>query len=83
MKDRKLLGHTELVNEVIKQLATRFHPKPSAIKQAIERMIEKEYLERDEHDRKQLKYMVSSRCLDGSAQQLTFPSLSLARSGVV
>lgn len=58
MKDRKFLVHTELVNEVIKQLASRFQPKPAMIKQAIERMIEKEYLERDENDRRKLKYMV-------------------------
>lgn len=58
MKDRKFLQHAELVNEVAKQLAARFKPSPVAIKQAIERLIDKEYLERDEQDRRKLKYLV-------------------------
>ncbi|ORY88874.1 Cullin-domain-containing protein [Leucosporidium creatinivorum] len=57
MKDRKVLQHTDLVNEVIRQLSSRFLPKPAMIKKAIERMIEKEYLERDENDRRTLRYM--------------------------
>ena len=59
MKDRKILQHAELITEVVKQLSTRFKPSPPAIKQAIERLIEKEYLERDEQDRRKLKYLVS------------------------
>ncbi|GAA6008585.1 hypothetical protein JCM10207_007167 [Rhodosporidiobolus poonsookiae] len=57
MKDRKQLLHLELVNEVIRQLSHRFQPTPQMVKKSIERLIEKEYLERDEDDRKRLKYM--------------------------
>ncbi|KAL8286410.1 hypothetical protein RQP46_004427 [Phenoliferia psychrophenolica] len=57
MKDRKFLQHAELINEVTRQLAGRFKPSPPAIKQAVERLIEKEYLERDEQDRRKLKYL--------------------------
>ncbi|KAK4051822.1 hypothetical protein OIV83_002527 [Microbotryomycetes sp. JL201] len=57
MKDRKTLQHQELVNEVIRQLSHRFQPRPSMIKQSIERLIEKEYLERDEDDRRKLRYL--------------------------
>ncbi|GAA6055941.1 hypothetical protein JCM3770_005606 [Rhodotorula araucariae] len=57
MKDRKTLLHTDLVNEVIRQLANRFQPSPQMVKKAVERLIEKEYLERDDDDRKRLKYM--------------------------
>lgn len=59
MKDRKQLQHGDLVNEVVRQLSHRFQPKPTMIKKAIERMIEKEYLERDENDRRSLRYLVS------------------------
>ncbi|GAA5944285.1 hypothetical protein JCM3775_003311 [Rhodotorula graminis] len=57
MKDRKVLQHLDLVNEVIRQLSHRFQPSPQMVKKAVERLIEKEYLERDEVDRKKLKYM--------------------------
>ncbi|GEM06638.1 cullin 3 [Rhodotorula toruloides] len=57
MKDRKQLQHMDLVNEVIRQLSHRFQPTPQMIKKSIERLIEKEYLERDDEDRKKLKYM--------------------------
>ncbi|BGO96947.1 hypothetical protein JCM10021v2_000583 [Rhodotorula toruloides] len=60
MKDRKQLQHMDLVNEVIRQLSHRFQPTPQMIKKSIERLIEKEYLERDDEDRKKLKYMVRS-----------------------
>ncbi|KAI5474571.1 cullin 3, partial [Pseudohyphozyma bogoriensis] len=57
MKDRKVLVAPELVNEVIKQLQKRFKPNVGMVKQAIERLIDREYLERDENDRKKLKYV--------------------------
>jgi hypothetical protein len=63
MKDRKQLPHLDLINEVIRLLAARFSPKISMIKQAIERLIEKEYLARDPENRKALSYMVRSSFL--------------------
>jgi cullin 3 len=63
MKDRKFLTHTELVNTVIVQLAGRFLPRPAMVKKAIERLIEKEYLMRDESDRHKLRYVVSPRAM--------------------
>ena len=68
MKDRKTLNLTELVNEVIKQLSIRFPPSVSMVKKAIERSIDKEYIERDERDKKILRYLVSS---------LPFPRLKI------
>lgn len=56
MKDRKVLGHNELVNEVTRQLARRFNPNPAMIKRRIEALIEREYLERRE-DRKSYNYL--------------------------
>lgn len=58
MKSRKLLPHSELVAEAVNQLRRRFTPKPVSIKLAIDKLIEKEYLERDEQDKKMLKYLV-------------------------
>ncbi|MCO5573491.1 hypothetical protein L7F22_027262 [Adiantum nelumboides] len=48
MKDRKTMTHNELVNEVIRQLATRFQPSPGLVKKRIESLIDREYLERSE-----------------------------------
>ncbi|KAJ3257177.1 hypothetical protein HK103_004875 [Boothiomyces macroporosus] len=47
MKSRKTLEHNVLVSQVIGQLASRFTPVPSMVKQRIESLIEREYLERD------------------------------------
>jgi cullin 3 len=40
MKDKKTLGHNELVNEVIRQLMARFTPTPAVIKKRIENLID-------------------------------------------
>ena len=40
MKDRKTLGHNDLINEVTKLLASRFSPQPQMIKRRIEQLIE-------------------------------------------
>lgn len=40
MKDRKHMTHNDLMNEVTRQLAGRFHPDPMIIKKRIEGLIE-------------------------------------------
>lgn len=40
MKDRKHMTHNDLINEVTKQLASRFQPNPLHIKKQIESLIE-------------------------------------------
>lgn len=40
MKDRKHMMHNDLVNEVTRQLASRFLPNPLHIKKRIENLIE-------------------------------------------
>ena len=40
MKDRKHMTHNDLVNEVTRQLASRFQPNPLMIKKRIEGLIE-------------------------------------------
>ncbi|KAF9003928.1 Cullin [Cyathus striatus] len=56
MKDRKHMTHNDLINEVTRQLASRFNPDPLAIKKRIEGLIEREYLERCD-DRKSYNYL--------------------------
>ncbi|KAH6913074.1 ubiquitin ligase SCF complex subunit Cullin, partial [Coprinopsis sp. MPI-PUGE-AT-0042] len=58
MKDRKHMTHNLLVTEVTRQLTARFQPNPMVIKQRIESLIEKEYLERSEDDKKAYNYVV-------------------------
>ncbi|KAJ8592195.1 Cullin-domain-containing protein [Rhizopogon salebrosus TDB-379] len=56
MKDRKHMTHNDLLNEVTRQLASRFQPNPQNIKKRIEALIDREYLERCE-DRKSYNYL--------------------------
>ncbi|KAG9315306.1 Cullin [Chiua virens] len=56
MKDRKHMSHNDLINEVTRQLASRFQPNPQDIKKRIEMLIDREYLERCD-DRKSYKYL--------------------------
>ncbi|KAI2472386.1 putative cullulin 3 [Annulohypoxylon bovei var. microspora] len=48
MKQRKELGHSQLITEVIQVLANRFKPDVSLIKRRIEALIGRDYLERSE-----------------------------------
>jgi len=50
MKSRKVLRHNLLINEVIEQSKSRFHPSIPLIKKCVEHLIEREYLERREND---------------------------------
>merc|ERR1711904_407811 len=56
MKARKSLNHQQLVSEVLTQLAF-FRPSPKTIKQRIEHLIEREYLERDPNNASQYHYL--------------------------
>lgn len=57
MKSRKMLDHNLLVAEVTRHLNSRFQPSPFLIKQRIEKLIEREYLERSQHDRRVYNYL--------------------------
>jgi len=57
MKARKMLSHNDLVAEVTRQLSGRFVPPPQFVKKRVESLIEREYLERDEGDRRVYRYM--------------------------
>lgn len=56
MKARKQLNHQHLVTEVLTQLAF-FKPNPKLIKQRIEHLIEREYLERDPNQASMYRYL--------------------------
>jgi len=56
MKMRKQLNHQGLVTEVLTQLAF-FKPNPKLIKQRIEHLIEREYLERDPNQASMYRYL--------------------------
>jgi len=57
MKSRKTLEHNQLVMEVTRHLTSRFQPAPTLIKQRIEKLIEREYLERSSADRRVYNYL--------------------------
>jgi len=57
MKARKMLHHNDLIAEVTKQLSVRFVPSPQFIKKRVESLIEREYLEREENDRRMYTYV--------------------------
>ena len=56
MKTRQTLKHQELVMEVSRAIRL-FVPQPAEVKKRIEQLINKEYLERDESDRKVYNYL--------------------------
>ena len=57
MKARRTLDHNAVVAEVTRQLTPRFVPALALIKKRIESLIEREFLERDVHDRKLYRYL--------------------------
>ncbi|KAF8390220.1 hypothetical protein HHK36_024744 [Tetracentron sinense] len=57
MKSRRMLDHNNIVSEVTKLLQPRFLANPVVIKKRIESLIEREFLERDNVDRKMYKYL--------------------------
>jgi cullin 3 len=57
MKSRKVLHHNQLIEEIVKQLQSRFAPSPQEIKKRIESLIEREFLERQPTDRKMYHYL--------------------------
>jgi len=57
MKARRTMDHDALVVEVVDQLKQRFKPEKSHVKKQIEKLIEREYLERDPTDRKRYNYL--------------------------
>ena len=63
MKSRKSLKHQTLIQETVTQLQSRFAPKVSDIKRAIDQLIEKEYLTRMDGDRNMLEYLAVRRLL--------------------
>ena len=56
MKSRRKLDHTCLVQEVMQTLQM-FKPHPTVIKQKIEHLIDREYLERDPDDKSIYRYL--------------------------
>lgn len=57
MKSRKSMDHNQLVGEIIQQVGHRFQPSVQIVKQTLESLIEREYLKRDEKDRKVYHYV--------------------------
>ncbi|RKP03492.1 hypothetical protein CXG81DRAFT_9486 [Caulochytrium protostelioides] len=57
MKARKVMLHTQLVNEVIAQCAKRFQANVAMIKTRIEDLITKEYLRRQEDNMRAYEYV--------------------------
>jgi len=58
MKQRKLISHAELVNEVLTQMGSRFNPDLAMVKKRIESLMEREYMERAEGERQVYRYIV-------------------------
>lgn len=56
MKSRRSLEHTELMQEVM-QLLQGFKPAPKLIKERIELLIDRDYLERDSENTSVYKYV--------------------------
>ena len=57
MKARKILDHNDLIIEATEQLLKTFKPTPGMLKRRIEDLISRDYLERDDKDRKMYRYL--------------------------
>ena len=57
MKSRREMKYQLLINEVIDQLSKTFKPEPKVIKQRIEDLLTRGYLERDEADQTLFRYL--------------------------
>jgi cullin 3 len=57
MKSRRRLDHNSLIAETTKMLSQKFQPDVGSIKQRIEHLIEREYIERDKDDRRVFNYV--------------------------
>ncbi|KAL0336350.1 UNVERIFIED_CONTAM: Cullin-3A [Sesamum radiatum] len=57
MKSRRVLDHNNIISEVTKQLQSRFLANPGEIKKRIESLIERDFLERDNVDRRLYRYL--------------------------
>jgi cullin 3 len=57
MKTRKSMQHNNLIAEVTKQVGNRFPATPQMIKKCTEGLIEREYLEREQSDRRLYNYL--------------------------
>src|ERR1700761_7734064 len=57
MKDRKVLRHNQLIEQVIHHSKNRFTPSVQMIKKCIETLIEKQYLERNNSKTDEYSYV--------------------------
>ena len=57
MKTRRKIEHNALIAEATKILSQKFNPDPTMIKKRIESLIDREYMERDQEDRRFYKYI--------------------------
>lgn len=57
MKTRRKIEHNALITEATKILQQKFQPDPLMIKKRIESLIDREYMERDNEDRRFYKYI--------------------------
>jgi cullin 3 len=57
MKARRQLNLNDLVAEVTRQLSHRFTPLPQVIKKRIESLIDREFIERNNEDRRVFNYI--------------------------